>query len=215
MASLAIIVNIMFRSGDNASFLESLGVSDSHQGIHKDILTITLLAPAPSLVTGDVDNRSIDLTDTDCPEFLRDNLTDFEIEIIVESRRHSDALRETCSVAPLGTVQGLSVLKNGNSPAAGLDGLAGVFVDSFSDYLGVIGKTAVWKEMADIADMTFRLIPFLVIFIHEQQLGADLRDLFLDAHPGEEVLNPFFDRKVLVTELEVALKSNRTCLKIK
>ena len=62
--------------------------------------------------------------------------------------------------------------------------------------------------------MSFGIVPLLVELIHKQQLGADLGDFLLYAHPAKQILNPFIDRKVLILVFEISSQGDRTCTKI-
>ena len=198
MAAFAVIVHEMLGRSHDTALFQGFHISDAETGVHQYVLPIAFLAASPALVAGDVDDRGIDLTDTDGTELLRNHLAFPVIQVVVESGRHADALRETGRVPPLGTVQGLAVLEHRNAPPARLDGLPRIFIDPLGHGFRIVGKPAVREEMADIPYMAFRIIPSFIEFIHEQELGAHLSHFFLKTHPGQKVLHALLHRKLRI-----------------
>ena len=198
MASLAVIVHEMLGRCDDTALFQGFHVGDAETGVHQYVLPIAFLSPSPALVAGDVDDRRINLADTDGAELLRNHLAFPVIQFVVKGGRHADTLREAGRIPPLGAVQGLPVLEHRNAPSAGLDGLLRIFVDALGHGFRIVGKSAVREEMTHVPDVPLRIIPLFIEFIHEQELGACLRHLFLEAHPGKEVLHALLHRLLRV-----------------
>ena len=198
-AARGVVVGEVLRGGDDTVLLQALTDSYTRIGGQKHVLTEGLHGTAPAAVAGDVDHGGQGLAHTHGGALLTNDVCDPLHHIIVEHGGHGDGLGEAGSHAPLGAMEGLTMLQGRDGMGMGIHGELYVAVDALRHLGGGGGLGAVKvHEMAGVAVVSFLMVALILIVL-----------LYVPDHLGGELVHFFLKGKGLQKRLGAGAGGSR------